>query len=117
MDTVSSTLVTTLKDTGKVGAAGAEAVTHVATGVIHGVHEVGSDLGAAAKGTIIGVLRGTQETGAQALTTIGHTSSSFIKTTAQMGGDLGTSAKALEGLLQKAQNIPRLLVDADTQWT
>ena len=78
----------------------------MATGVIHGATEVGSDLGAAAKGIIIGVLHGTRETAAQALDKIGHTSASVIRTTAEVGGDLGAAAKGLvEGAIHGARDL------------
>jgi hypothetical protein len=45
-----------------VGEALTEAVSDVASGVIHGTSQVGGDLGKAAKGVaVIGVLKGTKE--------------------------------------------------------
>ena len=76
VDTTATTLATTIRGAGKTGVEGTRAITDVARGVIHGVTEVGSDIGEAAQGTVIGVLKGTRETGQEAMKTIGHTSGS-----------------------------------------
>src|SRR5262245_66696189 len=73
VDTTAITIATTMRGAGKTGVAGTEAITDVARGVIHGVTEMGSDIGQAAQGAVIGVLRGTKETGTEAMHTIGKT--------------------------------------------
>lgn len=106
MDTVSSTLSTTLNEAGSLGASATEAMGHIVRGAIQGATDAGVHLGYAARGTVLGVLRGTRHVGAEAMETIGHTAEEVIHHTVVVGGKLEHAATGLvEGAIDAAKEI------------
>jgi hypothetical protein len=78
VDTVGSTLSTTLKDAGKVGASTTGAVAHVASGAIHGTKEVVVSGEKAVSATGQGALKAVDKVGSAAVDTASHVATHTI---------------------------------------
>lgn len=78
VDTVGSTLSTTLKDAGKVGASATGAVAHVASSTIHGAKDVvvGGEKAVSAAGQ--GALKAVDKVGSAAVDTASHAATHTI---------------------------------------